>query len=192
MKQKILELHKITNCKWLNLFAVKFSNSKGNISEWVFASRKEEPIKDNKTDAVVIIPTIETSSGKKLVVIKEYRVAIGGYEYGFPAGLIEDGLTDVQTVEKELKEETGLTLEKITHKSTKVYSSAGLSDEACIMYFVEASGTLSDKYQESGEDIEVLLMDVTDVKNLLEDPDKKIGAKAWGIFFYYSQIGEIR
>jgi hypothetical protein len=34
-------------------------------------------------------------------------------------------------------------------------------------------------------------MGVNDLFNLIRDPTKKVGAKAWGIFYYYTKIGRI-
>jgi len=188
MKQKILKTAQITDHKWMNLFKVAYRNSKGNPCNWIFASRKKDPFKNKSADAVVIIPVINTLEGRKLVVTKEYRAPINDYEYGFPAGLIDPGMTIDETVAKELKEETGLDLVSIGDKSNQVFSSAGLSDESVIMVFVEASGEISDKYQEDTEDIEAFLYNIDDIRELLAS-DKKIGAKGWAILYYYSKIG---
>lgn len=206
-KQKILKTEKITDQKWINLFKVAYRNSKGKLCNWIFASRKEDPYKDNKPDAVVLVVTVRTPEGRKLVVTKEYRAPIDDYEYGFPAGLIDPGKTVEETVVQELKEETGLDLVKITDYSNQVYSSAGLSDESVIIVFLEAKGEISSKYQEDVEDIETFLYDVSDIRALLstafvydihktDNPlacrnSKKIGAKAWGVLYYYSKIGKI-
>ena len=95
-----------------------------------------------------------------------------------------------ETVKRELKEETGLELVKIGHISKPVYSSAGLSDESCYMAMVEARGEVSNQYQEPSEDIETILMDVDDIKALLES-QSKVAAKAWGILYHYVKIGKI-
>lgn len=190
MKQRIIKTAQITHEKWINLFKVQYLNSKDKVCDWIFASRKKDPFKDNNPDAIVLVATVDTPEGRKLVVTKEYRAPINDYEYGFPAGLIDEGSTIEETVEKELKEETGLDLIKIIGKSNNIVSSAGLSDESVIMVFVEASGELSKKYQEDVEDIEVFLYDIDDIRKLLIS-DKKVGAKGWGIFYYYSNIGQI-
>ena len=190
MKQRIVKSEKITNNKWINLFRVQYVNSKEKVCDWVFASRKKDPFKDNGVDAVVIAAIVDTPERRKLLITKEYRAPIGDYEYGFPAGLIDPGMTIDQTVEKELKEETGLELVKIIGKSSPIYSSAGLSDEAATMVFVEAKGEISKSYQENTEDIEAFLYDINDISQLLTS-DKKIGAKAWGVLYHYSEIGKI-
>ena len=191
MKQRIIKIKKLTMNKWLNLFRVQYINSKNKVIDWFFVSRKKEPITDKSVDAVVIIPIINTPEGRKLVVTKEYRVTIGDYEYGFPAGLIENGSSMKQSATRELKEETGLNIKKVLGVSNVVYSSPGLSDESSVMFFVEAEGEISKKYQEATEDIETFLYDINDIRNLLGDANKAVGAKAWGVLYYYSKIGEI-
>jgi ADP-ribose pyrophosphatase len=188
---RILNTFQITDFKWLNLFRVQYTNSKKKECEWIFASRKKSPFKGDSPDAVVLVATVDTPKGRRLVVTKEYRAPINDYEYGFPAGLIDPGSTVEETVEKELKEETGLDLVRITEISNNVVSSAGLSDESVLVVFVEAEGELSKKYQEDVEDIEVFLYDIDDVINLLADKNNKIGAKAWGVLYYYSKMGII-
>ena len=191
MEKKIILLEQLTNKRWLNLFNVKYKNSKGKSCSWIFASRKNFPFKDDSLDAVVIVPIINTPEGKKIVITKEYRAPINCYEYGFPAGLIDRGEIPVTTVKRELTEETGLTVKKILGKSNKIVSSAGLSDETVVIYFVEAGGNISQENQEDVEDIETLLYTQEDVKKLLES-DLKIGAKAWGVLYYFSKTGNIQ
>jgi ADP-ribose pyrophosphatase len=190
MKPRIINIKKLTKTKWLNLFRVQYVNSKGKIVDWFFSSRKDKPIYNNKPDAVFVVPIVNTPEGKKLVIIKEYRVLIDGYEYGFPAGLMEEGFTIEAMVKKELKEETGLDVKKIIGCSNKLYSSPGLSDESCIVVFAEVEGELSNKYQEDTEDIEAFLYGVKDVRELLGS-DKIVGAKAWGILYGFATWGDI-
>ena len=190
MKQEIIKLENLKSTRWLNFFCVKYKTERGKIHSWLFASRKENPFEDKSPDGVVIIATVETPEGRKVVVTKEYRAPINDYEYGFPAGLIEPGMSEEETVKKELKEETGLDLVKITDKSNQVYSSAGLTDESIVIYFVEAEGEVTQDHLEDSEDIETLLFGVEEIQEALKS-DKKVGAKAWGVFYYYSKIGKI-
>lgn len=185
------KLIRLTDRKWANLFEVRYERKAQPEKSWIMCSRKDQPAGNaDKADAVVIIATIETGEGRRLVVTKEFRVPIWDYEYGFPAGLIDDGEDVEQTVSRELKEETGLELTRIKHISAPVYSSAGLTDESCHMVLVEARGEVSDEWLEDSEDIEVLLLDVVGVKDLLAS-DKKIAAKAWGLLHHYVISGKI-
>lgn len=185
------KLKKLTNCNWANLFEVRVKRKGKPERSWVMCSRKERPIEDAaKADAVVIVATLDTDEGKRLVVTKEFRVPIWDYEYGFPAGLIDDDEDIQQTVARELKEETGLELAKIKHVSMPVFSSAGLTDESCNMVLVEAKGEVSDKWLDHTEDIEVLLLNVEGIRDLLAT-NKKIAAKAWGLLYHYARTGRI-
>ena len=184
-------LKKLTDCKWINLFEVFYKTARGLDHSWLMCSRKKNPISDSsKADAVFIIPTIDTPKGKRLVITKEFRVPIWDYEYGFAAGLIDDGEDITETTRRELKEETGLDLVEIKHISKPVYSSAGMSDESCHMVIVTAAGTVSNEYLEDTEDIETILLDIDEIKELLNS-DKKIAAKAWPILYHYATVGKI-
>jgi ADP-ribose pyrophosphatase len=184
------KLKKLTDCSWINLFEVLFKRRTDSEESWLMCSRNDDPIADAKPDAVVIIATINSGSGRRLVVTKEFRIPIWDYEYGFPAGLIDDGEDINETVRRELKEETGLDLLKINYVSTPVYSSAGLTDESCLMVIAEAKGEVSDRWLEGGEDIETLLLDIDGIKKLLCSR-KKIAAKAWGTLYHYAEAGRI-
>ena len=185
------KLKKLTDLKWLNLFEVFYKTKQGIENTWLVCSRKKNPITDaGKADAVFIIATVDTPEGKKLVVTKEFRVAIWDYEYGFAAGLIDEGEDIIETARRELKEETGLDLVEVTHISKPVYSSAGMSDESCHMVLGRAAGTVSDEFLEETEDIETLLLDIDEIKELLAS-DKKIAAKAWPMLYHYASIGKI-
>ena len=88
---------KLTDCKWANLFEVDYARRKQPLRRWIMCSRNDNPVADvSRADAVVIVATIDTGAEKKLVVTKEFRVPIWDFEYGFPAGLIDDG-EDVET-----------------------------------------------------------------------------------------------
>ena len=185
------KLNKLTDCNWVNLFEVRFTRKKQMDKSWLMCSRKDRPIEDAaRADIVLIVPTIDSQEGKRLVVTKEFRVPIWDYEYGFPTGLIHDGEDIAEAVSRELKEETGLDLARINHISRPVFSSAGLTDESCHMVLVEAKGEASDRWSEDSEDIEVLLLDVEGIRDLLASK-KKIAAKAWGLLYHYATTGRI-
>ena len=184
-------IQKLTNQKWLNLYEVAYTSRDGSAHHWMLCSRKNRPIEQaGEPDAVYIAAIVPAPEGNRLVMTKEFRVAIDDVEYGFPAGLIDAGETIESTVRRELKEETGLAVETIHHLSPPVYSSAGMSDESCCMVLVTASGTPSTALNEAHEQIEVLLYDVSDIRALLQSPNK-IAGKAWGLLYHFAATGKI-
>ena len=140
-------------------------------------------------DAVVIVPF--HTAEKKIVITKEYRVPLAGYEYGFPAGLIDPGETVEQTARRELHEETGLMVTRFLKISTPVYSSAGMTDESVAMVYVECDGQPSTAGNTGAELIEVQLVTRTQAAQMCENPALKLDAKAWLVLAGFSEKGII-
>jgi len=187
---KLLKLEKKYDRKWISLFSIFFKNKKGKEKKWEFVSRKEDPINNTKADAVMFVPFIKVGDTYKLVITKEFRAPIWDYEWGFPAGLMERNESIERTVERELKEETGLDLIKINKITNPIYSSAGLTDESVVMVFIEVEGTIDYSKQEDSEDIEVFLMGIKEISRLVNS-NRKIGAKSWGVLWHFLQINKI-
>tara|TARA_Y100000310_G_C20703345_1_gene832113 strand:- start:709 stop:1311 length:603 start_codon:yes stop_codon:yes gene_type:complete len=185
MKTKLLSLEKLTSTKWLNLFRSHTRNVKGKTVEWFFASRSKDPLKDvNTSCAVLIVPIYKSDQRNLLVMTKEYRYPLRDYMYGLPAGLIETGDTLEHTIEKEIKEETGLEVKEILDISKPVYTSPGFSDECINIAIVEVTGEISEDYQDDHEDIKVLLCDIEDVEDILRNTSK-LDAKVWTILYHF-------
>ena len=140
-------------------------------------------------DAVVIVPYHITE--KKLVVTKEYRVPLAGYEYGFPAGLIDPDETIEQAVRRELYEETGLNVVRILNISPPVYSSAGMTDESVSMVYVECDGIPSTAGNQRSEVIEIQFVTRNQAARLCQNPEHKIDAKAWLVLVRFAEKGNI-
>ena len=108
---KICRAEKITDFKHLNLVSVAYRDRFDSEKNWIYASRNN-PV---RPDAVVVVPfhVIED----KLVLIREFRVPLRGFQYGFPAGLVDAG-EDVETAgTRELFEETGLSVTRMLRQS---------------------------------------------------------------------------
>lgn len=189
MNDKNVIVKKVTNFAWVNLFTTERVNSKGIKKHWIFASRNKEPGEKNGPSSVLIVPIVRSEEEDYIVLIEEYREPLFDCEWGFPAGLIDDGSDIEKTVTKELKEETGLDVVSMGYMSKPIYSSAGITDESCVIVFVEASGALSTKYQEEGEEITPHFLNYEDVVELLSS-GKKIGGKSWGILYHYAAQGD--
>ena len=140
-------------------------------------------------DAVVIIPFYKKKD--KLVIIKEFRVPLGGYQYGFPAGLVDKGETIQQTCIRELKEETGLSVTRIIKSSPPVFSSSGISDESVSMIYVECDGTPSNKGNEGSEDITTIFVTQAEASELCKNSKIKLDVKTWLVLFSFAENGRI-
>ncbi|MCP4723168.1 MAG: NUDIX hydrolase [Desulfobacteraceae bacterium] len=190
---EISHIEKITDCKHLNLFSIQYRDRAENIKNWVFASRSHLPNPLNQetgiSDAVVVVPFHRQE--EKLVIIKEFRVALGGYQYGFPAGLVDTGETIVQAGKRELFEETGLTIIKVLKLSPPIYSSSGMTDENISLLFVECDGTPSNEFNEMSEEIEVLMLTREAAGKLISKTGLKFDVKSWMVLSMFADYGII-
>jgi len=188
---KITGYKKITHKKWLNLFEVEYRDKNNQPKTWEVVSRKAVPkcISDvfDPPDAVVIVPFHRGE--KKLVVIREYRVALGGYEYALPAGLIDQGESIETASRRELKEETGLELVEIHKKSPTLFGTAGMTDENFCMVYCDCEGTVSASGNEGTETIETLLVSPQDAGDLLNDGETKYDVKLWLVLSRFQENG---
>ena len=189
---KIIESTVVNKGKFVTLVDVTYEDQRGNTKHWQMVTRKAQPKcisgEIQRPDATIIVPY--HLKEKKLAVIKEFRIPIGGYQYGFAAGLLDPGEDLVVTAGRELHEETGLDLVKIYRHSPAIFSSAGITDEAIAMVFAEVEGAPSNHRNEDSEDIEVFLMDRQGVSDLLCRKDIVFGARAWLVMDAFVRMGE--
>jgi len=190
---KIKNVEKITDCRHLNLYEISYVNKNGIEKLWQIASRADKPKcvtgRFDVPDAVVIVPFHKEKD--KLVIIKEFRVPLGDYQYGFPAGLVDEGETIQQACIRELKEETGLNVTRIKKISPPVYSSSGMTDESVSMVYVECDGTPSNKGNEGSEDITTIFVSQSETSELCKDSKIKLDVKTWLVLFSFTETGRI-
>ena len=190
---EIKSAKKLTNLKWLNMFDVIYMDKNGRNKSWQIATRARQPKcvsgRFTEPDAVVIVPFHTPEN--KIVITREYRVPLADYEYGFPAGLVDDGESVEQAVRRELKEETGLSLTRVINTSPPVYSSAGMTDESVAMVYIECNGRPSTAGNTASESIEVDFVSPTQAARLCDNTALKFDAKAWLVLYHYSKTDRI-
>lgn len=80
---------------------LKFSNGEQRIFEKMVS---------NRSGAILVVPMLDD---KTLLLVREYATGTDRYELGFPKGLIDQGETAEQAVNRELQEEVGYAAEHI-------------------------------------------------------------------------------
>jgi len=169
---EIISKEIINSSKYLNFIRTLFKNQRNETDYWFSVERPNS----GKT---VIVAALHHN---KLVVTREFRVAIGDYEWGIPAGLVDDNESPEQTAIRELKEETDLIVDQIIGCTPYLYNSAGLTNEVVSIVYCRASGIQGQSGNEKDEEIQCYLMDKAEVLKLIQDPSKKFSAKAYLIF----------
>ena len=99
-----------------------------------------EDLHNGIPDAVVIIATDQND--EKILLNKEFRMAVGDWVYNFPAGLIDPGENPKDSAVRELWEETGLELYEIDDMIGISYSAVGFSNETNVCIVGKARGEI--------------------------------------------------
>ncbi len=104
---------------------------------------KIPPVCFLKGEVVSILISLidELTNEKYLILVKQRRIAEGGFTYEHPAGMVDGTITPAQIALQEVKEETGI---EITpgqlfplQNGTRLFPSTGTSDECMYFYFCE-------------------------------------------------------
>lgn len=185
---KITGYKKLSDAKWINLFDVSYRDKTGLERIWQVASRNRRPKcvsgKYDIPDAVLMIPFHITE--QKLVVLREYRVSLAGFQYEFPAGLIDKGENIEEASRRELMEETGLVLTRITGISPPVYNTAGLTDESVILVHCDCDGVPSTDENQGAEIIEVCLLSPADASRIVAEANAMCDVKLWMALHHFA------
>ncbi|MDR2812051.1 MAG: NUDIX hydrolase [Endomicrobium sp.] len=86
----------------------------------------------NHHGAAAVLPFIDKEN---IVLVKQYRYAIGKVTYEIPAGKIDAGETPIECITRELKEETGYIAKK-SEFLLSFYPTASLSNELLHIFSV--------------------------------------------------------
>ncbi len=174
---EIREVQQLTENPFVNLYQVQGVNKKGRPTRYYVASRAKQienlKLKTHKnTPDGVVIYSLYGEQQDRVVLIRQYRYPIDGYIYELPAGLVEPGEDYHEAAIRELHEETGLTFSPIQADpmfEKPGFTTIGMTDESCATVFGYASGTVSQKYMEENEEIEVVLADREEVRRILRE-----------------------
>lgn len=190
---RIKNINKLTSYRHLNMYEIGYIDRFETEKKWQFVSRQPEPRCASGDfyypDAVVIVPFHLGS--RALVIIEEFRVPLGDNQYGFPAGLVDEGESIEEAAARELFEETGLKLTTFLKKSPPVYSSSGMSDESIVMAYVECDGSPSNSLNEGSEEITTLMVSQEEALKICNRGDAKIDVKTWLVLKNYGENGTL-
>ncbi|MGD9685430.1 MAG: NUDIX hydrolase [Desulfobacter sp.] len=181
----IYKKEKITDYPHLNLIRARYRDRSGTDKSWLYASRQSTA----SPDAVVVVPFHQQEN--KLVVIKEFRVPLGGFQYGFPAGLVDPGESVVQAGRRELYEETGLTVVNVIKQSPAIFSSSGLTDESISLLYVDCEGSANTEYNEASELIEVKMLSPDQAADCLCQDNLLFDVKTWIVLDRFAATGKM-
>ena len=119
---------------------------------------------------VCVVPVL----GDSIVMIRQYRIAVGEYVLELPAGKLEGDEDPEYRGKCELEEETGYRAEKMVNVGT-IYASAGYTSEEIHVYLAFDLEEVGQNL-EFDEDIEIVIIPIQKIRQMLIDheiPDAK-------------------
>ena len=149
-------------------------------------ARGEKP----PTDAVCIVP--QTPDGT-LVLIREFRYPLNSWVVAFPAGLVDAGEDAVESVDRELREETGFALRRDVEHPLEMlpqvgFSSPGCTDETIQIAFAQVE-RVADATPEESELIVPFELAITDIPRFLAENKLPISVRAQLILDGFARYG---
>ena len=169
-----------TDNKFLNLYHINALTKSAKPFDYYMASRNSiENIKPvshkNSPEGMAVFATVKSDAEEeRVVLIRQYRYPLDSYLYELPAGLIEEGESPEAAAVREMKEETGLTL-NVTEDSyydilakNPFYLAQGLTDESGVIVCGTATGDVAYDEQEDSEDIKVCFVTKEEAEKLLQ------------------------
>lgn len=178
---KLLKLTKVKDGKYLKNYELTYLNKKGKEKIYEIVSRHEIPDEralGNCVSGVSIVAYCEN----KMLLLREFRMGVNSHVYNLCAGMIEDGESIEECIQRELYEETGLQVKKILHILKPSYAAVAFSDVKTQIAFVEAEGNFEDHTSEN-EMIEAKFYTKEEVRELLETEEFSSRAQIAAYFF---------
>ena len=173
----IRSVRQVTQNRFLNFFEIEAVKRNGDKFPYYMASRAKTAdelymnMEDKGPDGVTIF-ALYGENRDQVVLVRQFRYAVGGYVYELPAGLVEQGENIHEAAVRELTEETGLSLQVVRTEAWQdrpYFMTDGMTDEACSYIYGTCSGELSTKGLEDTEDLQVLLADRKEAARILRE-----------------------
>ncbi len=182
------KIKKVFPGKFIHRYDITYRTEDGGEKVYEMISRcpsirSQEELRPDIPDAVVLM--MHDVTGERLLLNREFRMALGDWVYNFPAGLIDPGETPEQAAERELWEETGLRLVSVREVLPLSYSAVGFSNESNVCLIGCAEGEFG-KSSSPVEEIEAAWYTRAQVRALLKR--ERFAARTQAYAYLWSRV----
>ncbi len=178
---KLLKMEKVRDGKYLKNYELTYLNKAGKEKKYEIVSRRElsSPADlGTKPSGVSIVAICQD----RLLLLQEFRMGINKTIYNLCAGMIEEGENVEACVQRELYEETGLSVRRIRAILPPSYAAVAISDTTTYIAIVDAEGETADHTSEN-EQIEARFYTAEQVSELLQTEEFSSRAQLAAYFF---------
>jgi len=178
---RLLRLQKVKDGKYLKNYELTYLNKKGKEKVYEIVSRNDIPDAESLGNRVSGVSIVAYCEGRMLL-LREFRMGVNHDVYNLCAGMIEEGESIEECIQRELYEETGLQVKRVLQILRPSYAAVAFSDVRTQIAFVEAEGAFEDHTSEN-EAIDARFYTREEVRELLETEEFSSRAQMAAYFF---------
>ncbi len=178
---QLLKMEKVKDGRYLKNYELTYLNKAGREKKFEIVSHSEIPGPEALGQHISGV-SIVAYHGDKMLLLREFRMGVNRFIYNLCAGMINQGESLEECIQRELYEETGLQVKKILAILPPSYAAVALSDVKTQVAFVEAEGVFED-HTSDNEQITARFYDREEVRELLETEEFSSRAQVAAYFF---------
>ena len=131
---------------------------------------------------------VPITADNKVILLRQYRFAVSRYLLEFPAGTLEIGESPINSIKREIKEETGFSAEKWDELGTLVPAPGYANEEIYLFLARDLKKLNSEVKGDLDEDIKVLILDPDELDKLISSGNEILDAKTVTAWFRAKQF----
>lgn len=178
---EFLGMEKVKDGKYLKNYELTYLNKAGREKKYEIVSRSEITGPDalgQRVSGVSIVAYYKD----RLLLLREFRMGVNRYIYNLCAGMLEEGESMEECIQRELYEETGLSVKKIRMVLPPSFAAVAFSDVKTQIAFVDVEGDFED-HTSDNEQIDAKFYTKEEVRELLETEEFSSRAQMAAYFF---------
>lgn len=178
---ELLSMEKVKDGRYLKNYELTYRNKAGREKKYESVSRNEIAGPDKIGEKVSGV-SIVAYYGDKMLLLREFRMGVNRLIYNLCAGMLEEGESLEECIQRELYEETGLHVKRIRSILPPSFAAVAFSDVKTQIAFVDVDGGFEDHTSEN-EQIDAKFYTKEEVRELLETEEFSSRAQIAAYFF---------
>ncbi|MFL5789475.1 MAG: NUDIX hydrolase [Flavisolibacter sp.] len=176
---KVLDSEYLFNVPWLTIRKEKCELPNGRIMPAYYTL--EYP---------TWVSAFALTKDNKVVMVKQYRHGLEVISTELPGGVVDKGESPEFAIKRELKEETGYTFESYEYLG-KISANPATTNNYMQMYLARGGEKVSEQSLDETEDVEVLIYDIKEVKQLVRENKIVQALHVTCILYALERLGEL-
>ncbi|MBP8714972.1 MAG: NUDIX hydrolase [Lachnospiraceae bacterium] len=166
-KPEIKDIKQVYEGHYLKGYELDYSNKAGNDKVYEMVSLHHIEKADDIGCMLNGVAILALNDKNEMLLLKEFRMAVGRYVYNLCAGMSEKGESPEEAVKRELFEETGLEVTEFIDILNPCFEAVALADVKSSLAVVHVDGVITQKGEEENESIEAGFYSQAEVADLL-------------------------